>query len=117
MSFEAIRLNKILRAIGDMQLKERTSPPGVNMSFVFHTERLPADLTATPTAGLRPIYEAMAKLVYPETGVKGAVEWTLEFGDMQLDLKFNGNDAQAAREAWPQVKQAIANLRTQHLRN
>jgi hypothetical protein len=117
MVFEHLQQTAILRAIGDMQLEEREKPTGVNMSFNFFPERLPADLRTTPTAGLRKIYEAVAAIVYPETGAKAAIEWTLEMGTMQLDLKFSEDHAEAARDAWPQVKKLIGNIQTQHLRN
>jgi hypothetical protein len=112
---QRIQYTRILGAISHMDLVEHPINSAVHMTFEFHPERLPAELS--PPSGLKKITDAVASVVIPEMGQRGAVEWTLAMGEAKLELKFAGDDAEQARNSWPSVMAAIQNLRSQHLLN
>jgi len=114
--FQRIQYNKLLSAITHMELVEHPKTDAVHMTFEFAPEKLPAEFGVPPLA-LKKIADAMSTLVIPEMGERGKVEWSMDMGDMRLELKFNGERAEEARNAWPSITSAIQNLKSQHLLN
>ena len=110
-----IQYAKVLKSIGHTELSENPSTGEVRMVFDFLPERIPAEFGISPN-NLRRLTDYITDLVIPEMGQRGKVEWTLDMGLTRLELAFNGEQAELARNAWPSIISAIENLRSQHLR-